>query len=193
MDHSPQEKICLFGGTFDPVHLGHIYIAQAAVKELNLSQVIFLPCRQSPHKIGEQHASGTHRLAMCQLATQNFPWAKIDDFDLTSPPPSYSWRTAQAMQHKYPSAQLYWLMGSDQWDALLNWDQPETLANLVEFIVFSRGTRPKPRQGFRMHAIQGNHPASASAIRHTISGKKTKQWLHPEVNEYIQRHGLYTD
>ena len=112
------QRICLFGGTFDPIHLGHTHIARAAVEQLELDLVLFLPCRQSPHKTDQQHADAKHRLAMCRLATADFPWAEVNDHDLTSPPPSYSWRTAQAMQKNFPLAQLYWLMGTDQWDAL---------------------------------------------------------------------------
>ena len=79
----PPQKICLFGGTFDPIHLGHIHIASMAVEKLGLDRVIFLPCQQSPHKPGQQHADARHRLAMCKLATHAFDWAEVDDHDLS--------------------------------------------------------------------------------------------------------------
>ena len=188
---SSPDKICLFGGTFDPIHLGHTHIATVAVQQLGLDRVIFLPCRQSPHKEGLQPASAEARLSMCQLATEELRWAEVDDMDLTSPPPSYSWRTAEAMAARFSGARLFWLMGTDQWQALPRWSQSERLANLVEFIVFSRGAPPEAQRGFRMHAIDGHHPASASLIRQAPNGSNAQQWLHPKVSHYLESHSLY--
>lgn len=185
------KRICLFGGTFDPIHLGHTHIASAAVEHLQLDKVIFLPCRQSPHKQGRKHAAEKHRLRMCQLATEGLDWATVNDFDLTAPSPCYSWRTAEAMQKQYPEAQLYWLMGTDQWEALPKWNRPDYLAELVEFIVFTRGAPAQERQGFRMHAIEGSHPASATQIRETINTTQHQDWLSRSVSQYIERHHLY--
>lgn len=184
-------RICLFGGTFDPIHLGHIHIAQAAVSKLALDTVIFLPCQQSPHKQNQQHTSAAHRLAMCRLATAPYPWAEVDDYDLTAPPPSYSWRVAETMRARHPGARLFWLMGTDQWDALPRWNRPDHLTSLVEFIVFSRGNPPKAIPGFRLHPLAGNHPASATAIRQSAPQQLKTDWLHPAVAEYIRKHQLY--
>lgn len=184
-------KICLFGGTFDPIHLGHTTIAEAAVRKLKLDQVIFLPCRQSPHKIGQDHASANHRLEMCRLAIQDLDWARVDDHDLVTPPPSYSWLTAEAMATRFPGARLYWLMGTDQWQALPRWTKPDKLASLVEFIVFSRGEPASPRDGYRMHPIHGEHPASATQIRCAPNTPPASDWLHPDVLQYTQTHQLY--
>jgi len=129
-----QERICLFGGTFDPVHLGHSHIAQIAIEKINLDQLIFLPCKQSPHKLGQEQASEKDRLTMCQLAIQNARSTSVDDFDLTAPEPSYSWRTAEYMQKCYPDARLFWLMGTDQWEALPRWNRFEHL--ILSFEIF---------------------------------------------------------
>lgn len=184
-------NICLFGGTFDPIHLGHTHIAEAAVKELGLDQVIFLPCRQSPHKSGQDHADEHHRLEMCRLATKDLDWAVVDDFDLTVPAPSYSWRTAEVMTARFPNARMFWLMGTDQWEALPRWNRPEQLSQLVEFIVFTRGDAPEPRTGYRLHAISGNHPASATKIRNSAAQELKTDWLAPEVSKYIKTNHLY--
>lgn len=186
-----RQNICLFGGTFDPIHLGHTHIAKAAVDELQLDRVIFLPCKQSPHKQGQDHASEHHRLEMCRLATAGFDWAEVDDFDITAPAPSYSWRTAEAMTRRYPEARLFWLMGTDQWQSLPEWDRPEHFASLVECIVFTRGDAPEPMKGYRLHTISGNHPASATAIRKSAATHLHTDWLAPEVRDYIVAHHLY--
>ena len=187
---SPQ-RICLFGGTFDPIHLGHIHIAHAAIESQIAEQIVFLPCRQSPHKQGQQHVSEYHRLKMCELATEDYHWAVTDDFDLTAQEPCYSWRTAEAMQNKYPNSKLYWLMGTDQWDTLPQWNRSDYLAQLVDFIVFERGGPVQQRHGMNMQSIHGNHPASATAIRDGLSGAKHLNWLHPKVLHYISQNSLY--
>ncbi len=189
-----KQKICLFGGTFDPIHLGHTHIAERAITALSLDEIIFLPCRQSPHKVGQNHASEQHRLEMCRLATVDIKSTRVDDYDLTAPSPSYSWRTAEHVQQLYPDAQLFWLMGTDQWQALPRWDRPEHLARLVDFIVFTRGDAPEPRQEFSMHIIQGHHPGSATHIRdhiNTTHFQTVQDWLHPDVLTYIKLHQLY--
>jgi nicotinate-nucleotide adenylyltransferase len=196
-DHQTKDKpagsknICLFGGTFDPIHLGHIHIAKAAVDALDLDKVIFLPCKQSPHKTGVQHAGEQDRLAMCRLATTPYEWAQVDDFDLKATLPCYSWRTAEAMTARYPGARLFWLMGSDQWQALEKWNRPERLAELVEFIVFSRGDVPEPREGYCLHPITGHHPASATLIRASAPENLLSEWLADDVTTYIREHHLY--
>ncbi len=186
-------KIALFGGTFDPVHLGHIHLATLAKDTLDLDEVRFLPCRISPHKTGRQPASGEDRCEMLRIATEDLSWAVVDDFELHQPGPSYSFETAEAMAERFPDARLFWIMGGDQWDSLLKWKHPERLARCVEFIVLARGETPQPREGYRLHVIRGDgHPASATKIRETVSkGETTHPWLHPKVAEWIREKKIY--
>jgi nicotinate-nucleotide adenylyltransferase len=185
-------KIALFGGTFDPVHHGHIHLATLAKEALGLDEVRFLPCRISPHKAGSQPASGEDRCEMLRLATGDLPWAVVDDFELHQPGPSYSFQTAEAMADRFPDARLFWIMGGDQWESLPRWKNPERLAELVEFIVLARGKAPEPRDGYRLHFVHGQHPASATEIRGTIAGgKSTHPWLDTRVADWIDRHSLY--
>ena len=187
-----QRKIALFGGTFDPVHLGHLHLAELAKVMLDLDEVRFLPCRISPHKEGTRPTSGDNRCEMLHLATTDLPWAVIDDFELQQSSPSYSYQTVEAMAARFPGSRLYWIMGGDQWDALPNWKNPKRLAKCVEFIVLARGERPNPRDGYRLHIIQGQHPASATEIRNAISGGETTHpWLNPKVAEWIIEKKIY--
>jgi nicotinate-nucleotide adenylyltransferase len=189
---SALRKIGIFGGTFDPVHLGHVHLATVAKEALALDEVRFLPCRISPHKTGHAPASGEDRLEMLRLATREIPWAVVDDFELTQPDPSYSFLTAEAMAEKFPAARLFWIMGGDQWDALPRWKNPERLAALVEFIVLARGDSPAPRDSYRLHRVDGQHPASATAIREAISnGNASPPWLDPAVARWISEKSLY--
>ena len=186
-----KKKICLIGGTFDPIHLGHTYIAEKCYRELHMDKVIFLPCKQSPHKLNKKNAADHHRLAMCKLATSSFPWAEVDDYDLTAPAPSYSWRTAEIMQQRYPEAELYWLMGTDQWEAILKWNRAEYLATIVNFIVITRSEKPQQIENFSFKQISGSHTASATSIRKKPLSPLAKAWLNPLVNAYIKEHQVY--
>lgn len=192
---TPPRKIGLFGGTFDPVHLGHLHLATLAKDALALDEVRFLPCRISPHKAGTLPASGEHRCEMLRLATRDLPWAVVDDFELHQPEPSYSYETAEAMAGKFPAARLFWIMGGDQWEALHRWKHPQRLAASVEFIVLARGEDfPQPRAGFRLHVVRGGHPASATAVRLALhSGNPTPPWMTPEVLAWVARHRLYAE
>jgi len=186
-------RIALFGGTFDPVHDGHVHLAAVACEALALDQVRFIPCRISPHKSGQQPASADDRLEMLRLALADIPWAVLDTRELTSPEPSYSFLTARSIAAEFPDARLFWIMGADQWQALPHWKEPDTLASLVEFIVLARsGQQPVSRDGYRLHIIHGEHPASATAIREALSvNSNPPAWLHPDVAAWIRKQRLY--
>ncbi len=186
-------KIALFGGTFDPVHLGHVHLADLARKALGLDEVRFLPCRISPHKTGCVPTPVDARLEMLRLATSGLDWAVVDDFDARREGASFSYQTAEAMVVRFPGARLFWIMGGDQWEALPAWAEVARLAAAVEFIVFARGKAPVPREGFRLHGVGGGHPASASAIRKAIAaGEADHPWLLPSVARWIRENRLYT-
>lgn len=185
-------RIALFGGTFDPVHLGHVHLAELAKSALALDEIRFIPCRISPHKTDTTPTSAHDRLEMLRLATHDLPWAVIDDLETLREGPSFSWQTAETMKSRFPNARLFWIMGTDQWDSLTTWAHPERLAACVEFIVFSRGKPPSPRAGYQLHALEATHPASATAIREAIpAGTTHHPWLHPGVSRWIADHGLY--
>ncbi|BCX50380.1 nicotinate-nucleotide adenylyltransferase [Haloferula helveola] len=187
------KKIALFGGSFDPVHLGHLEIARLAVEQAELDRVIFIPCRLSPHKQElTPPASGKDRLEMLRIATDGLPWATVDDFELRSPPPSYSYLTLREMKERFPGVLLHWLMGKDQWDALPTWKESRELAETLTFLVFSRDGAPEPRAGWKMIPLKGTHPASATTIRRELpKGGDSAKWLPHGVLDYILKNGLY--
>jgi len=186
-------KIALFGGTFDPIHQGHIKIAELAKEHLQLDKVIFLPCKQSPHKLDRKTANELHRLEMCQHAIKHIDWAEVHDCDLTSPPPSYSWKTAEYFNHKiYPDAELYWLMGTDQWNSLHKWSRFEHLATLVKFIVCTRGSAKLNKLDFSPDVIKSSHPASSTKIREDLKADREPLWLNNNVREYIYSNNIYS-
>ena len=185
-------RIALFGGTFDPVHQGHLAMAAAARDALKLDWVHYLPCRISPHKLNQSPTPTEHRLEMLELATRNQSWALVNDIETQREGPSYSWMTAEAMKEHMPEARLFWIMGSDQWQALDRWNQPARLAACVEFIVFHRGENPKEREGYKLRPLPAIHPANATDIRAALAkGETLHEWLDPNVADYIEKSGLY--
>lgn len=184
-------RLCLFGGSFDPVHCGHIHIAKAAKKHAELDKVIFLPAACSPFKTDKKTLfDDATRLAMLQQATQDLAWAEVSDLDLTLPPPSWSWRLVEAYRDQYPQADLYWLMGTDQWEQLHRWARFDYLAKHLTFIVYHRDTPPIPRQNIRSIFISGEHPASSSAIRQALQNNTPlpRCWLPAGVEPLALRY-----
>lgn len=182
-------KICLFGGSFDPVHTGHLKIASVAQQTCGLDELVFLPAACSPFKQGQKtHFTDEERLHMLHLATEDMPWASVSDMDLQLPPPSWSWRIAENWHHEHPQAKLYWLMGTDQWEQLHRWARFDYLCKLLHFIVYHRGTAPLPRPGVRSTFIcAGMHAASSSAIREALKNGVTVPtgWLPQAVEEFL--------
>lgn len=187
------KNIAIFGGTFDPVHAGHLDIAQKARNHCALDEVIFIPCRQSPHKMAGPAASDAQRLAMLNLATENLPWASVNSLELKAPPPSYTWKTIETLRAQYPpDTRFHLLIGRDQWESFPRWQRASQLAASLHLIVVGRGGQPSPRPGYEATFIHGEHPASASAIRAQIAQGKTPAWLPEKIARYIQRHQLYS-
>lgn len=187
------KRIALFGGTFDPVHHGHVSMAVTAQRALELDEVCFIPCQISPHKSAKP-TPAHERLEMLRRAVVSIPWASIDSYELERAGPSYSIDTAEHYAALHPKAQLFWILGTDQWAALPRWHRWQDLSRLVEFIVFSREGAPvEPRPAARTHAFQDIHPAAATEIRQRIGSHQEvpTNWLDPAVAEYIKTHQLY--
>lgn len=179
-------KICLFGGSFDPIHSGHLTIAEAAVRECDLDKVIFLPAAQSPFKQGKTHLfSDAQRTELLRLATADLPWAEVSELDLQLPPPSWSWRLVEHFRNTYPAAELCWLLGTDQWQELHRWARFDYLAANLHFIVYHRGEAPQPRKGVVSTFIPGHHPAAATDIRHALTegAPLPDAWMPPAAEQ----------
>lgn len=185
-------RIAFFGGTFDPIHKGHLEVAEKALSILNLDQVIFIPCRRSPHKTNAPKVSDQDRFEMLKLATASLSWAQIEDYELKKAPPSYTSETVLHFKEKHPpQTQHFLIIGYDQWEALPRWKDPEILTRNVEFIVVGRDQQAAPRDSYTAHFIEGDHPASSSQIRKDLAFKRNPQWLPDSVRTYIQEKGLY--
>ena len=203
MDVAPEEvppprrpQHCLFGGSFDPVHRGHLAMAEAARRQAGMERVIFLPCHQSPHKAGRPPLEAEKRLELLEMALDGLPWATLSTFELVRPGPSFSWETATHFSRLLPDVELCWLLGGDQWAALERWSHPEILARLLHFIVLPRAGHPAgPKAGFRATILPDfHHPASATAVRDAAAkgdADTVRALTPPAVAEAILQRGYY--
>lgn len=184
-------RLAIFGGSFDPVHRGHLAMAVAAREALDLQGVVFVPCSVSPFKTSTV-ASGPQRQRMLEIAIgeSGMDWATVSDFELSRPAPSYSWETALHFSKNSPEVQWHWILGTDQWDEIERWAEPGKLRELLHFIVFSRkGAAVRDRPGWRFSGVEFEHPASSTAIRGNFAAHHN--WLTPGVSGYCDVRGIY--
>ncbi len=168
-------------------------MAAQARERCGLDKVLFMPCGVSPHKTNGPVASDEQRCRMLELALDGLEWAELDRTDLEMPKPSWSWRLAEHLKKLHPDDELFWLMGKDQWDALEKWGRWQYLAEFVTFIVYHRGGAPEPRVGVKAVFIEGDEPASSTAVRAAIKrGQKDIPYLAEDVEEYVKDVGLYS-
>lgn len=193
----PRRRIAFFGGSFDPVHLGHLAMARAAVEELGLHRLCFVPAARNPHKKDGPVASGAHRLEMLRLAIGREPRFGIWDAELEREGPSYTLHSVEHIERVYPNSHAFWIIGTDQLEGLPRWYGVQKLVTKVGFILV---TRP----GYQLHwpCIPGLYlypvenpllPISSTEVRgRLMEGAEADDLLAPEVLAYIRRHRLYS-
>ena len=188
-------KLGLYGGSFDPVHLGHLLVAQAALEELALDRLCFVPAAQSPFKPATTPAPAEARLRMLRLALAGWTRCDVDDQEIRRGGTSYSIETVRTCAARFPVAELFYLIGADHVPTLPKWRESEALARLVEFVVIPRpGDAPGPAPApFRLRSLRGwPVQVSSSEIRARLAaGQTVNHLVPPGVAELIRREQLY--
>ena len=134
-----QERIALYGGTFDPVHAGHLEVARRVSKLFEIEKVLFIPAQMAPHKIGRPVTEPIHRYAMLALATQDDPQLSISTFELDAPDRRYTVDTVGHFQRALgDSTELFFIMGADSWSEITTWREWERLLSMTNHIVVTR-------------------------------------------------------
>lgn len=188
-------KLGLFGGSFDPVHLGHQLVAQAACEEFGLARLCFIPAAQSPFKPGSSPAPAKARLQMLRLALAGQSRYEVDAQELTRGGVSYTIDTVRDYRRRFPDAQLFWLIGADHVAKLPLWRDAEELAASVEFLVIPRPGEPSvpfpaPFRGATLRGFPLG--VSSSQIRARVqAGLPVELLTGPGVAEAIRANKLY--
>ena len=192
-------RVGILGGTFNPIHLGHLLIAQDALEQAGLEQVLFIPTAQPPHKPLAGNVSAQHRLRMLKLAIAGNPQFAVDDLEIRRGGKSYSVETLAELQARLPAADFYFIIGADSLVELPQWYQVERLVKLCRFLVFERpGYTAQPMRclaGLRYRSL-ATHPCEISSreIRERLASRRSIRYLVPEpVRRYIERHQLYIE
>jgi nicotinate-nucleotide adenylyltransferase len=186
----PLMRIALYGGTFDPIHHGHLILAREARELLSLDRVLFVPAAQSPFKPGVQSAPAATRLAMIQAATAGEEGLGVDDTEIARGGTSYTIDTVLDVRSRFPGCELFWFIGQDHVRELSKWHRYEELRTLAQFVVFTRHGGAEPPAGFPL--ITRHVDISATDIRTRVARGLSIRYLVPEaVHLLIVQHRLY--
>ncbi len=183
------QSIGLYGGSFDPIHNGHLLLARDAKERLDLQKVVFLPAKISPHKLDRPPSPPESRLELLQAAVAGEPGFEIDGRELQREGPSFTIDTARAYRNENPGTRLYYFIGDDNLADLSTWKEIEELQTLVEFVVLSRTSSPIP---INYPVISRRIEISSTEIRRRIARNLSVRYMCPmSVCELIQKNGLY--
>src|SRR6266849_7886766 len=189
------ERFGLFGGSFDPVHLGHLLMAQAAREELTLTRLFFIPVAQSPFKPERQPTAANERLRLLRLALAGKDWCEIDEQEIIRGGVSYTIETVKECARRYPGAELFYIIGADQLPQLPKWRHAENLARLAQFVIIPRpgetaAAIPPPFRGRDLTGFPLG--VSSSQIRDRVkAGLPICHLVPPAVAEAIRNYRLY--
>lgn len=197
------ERIGVFGGTFDPPHLGHLILASESRKQLHLTRLLWMLTPQSPHKIGNAISKVSDRLEMVHCAIADEPTFELSTLEFDRPAPQYTVDTLEILQRQHPSADLILLIGADSLRGLSTWHRPADLVAACREI----GVMRRPGESIQLSIIEAAIPGVSEKVRFVeapllqissreirrriIEGLEFRYFLHPAVYDYIQSHNLY--
>jgi len=183
----------LFGGSFDPIHLGHLIVGRAVAEELGLSELRFMPTGEQPLKRGRQVAAAGHRTAMVEAAIRGEPGMRVERAEVERPGPSYTVETLRLLRAREPDQEFVVLLGADAVADLDRWHAAAELPQLARVVAFARHGTPHPEHQALHRVVDA--PAveiSSTAIRRRVAAGLSIRYLVPDaVAAYIATEGLY--
>jgi nicotinate-nucleotide adenylyltransferase len=186
------KKIGLFGGTFNPPHIGHLIMASEVYAALDLTEVRFMPNAKAPHKEISTSTTNEQRLQMVELAIQDIPYFNVERFEMERGGVSYTYDTMKAMREREPDVEFFFIIGGDMIDSLHTWYRIDELMELVHFVGVKRpGSDAKTTYNVQMIDVPEIN-LSSTFIRKRLQQKGKLQFLIPAaVEQYIRKEGLY--
>lgn len=196
-------RIGVFGGTFDPIHIGHLMLCQEAYHQLQLNSVYLLPAADPPHKQDRQITPVEHRLAMLQAAIATAQYLHISRIDVDRPGPHYSVDTIKLLQRQFdPQTELFFLIGLDSLRDLHTWHRPEWLLDNCRIVSFERGgihldwaeleqRLPGIRTAVQLLEMPELEISSSNIRQRVAQSQSIRYFVLPETEAYIEAHQLY--
>jgi len=189
------KRIGLFGGTFDPIHYGHLIAAEQARDQMKLDEVWLMPAKIPPHKTRTDIASEQHRLRMVELAVADHPTFRVSDIELQREGPSYTVDTMRAIRQKFPHDDFWFIIGGDMVEMLPKWYRFEELRTMVHFIGLSRSGAQYNQDAVSSYVTFVEMPTiniSSTMIRQRVQEGISIRYLVPDaVERYIKEQRLY--
>jgi nicotinate-nucleotide adenylyltransferase len=199
----PREQIGLFGGTFDPPHLGHLILASEAYSQLELDRLLWILTPEPPHKREQSITPLEHRLAMVKLSIQGNPKFELSRAELDRPGPHYTLDTVELISRQYPDADITPIIGGDSLMDLPKWNRPRELLQACHWV----GVMRRPGEQEDLAVLENDLPGISSKVHYVdaplleiasreirsriMGGKPFQYYLHPAVYDYINDNHLY--
>lgn len=197
-------KIGIMGGTFDPIHNGHLIISEYIREYLNLEQVIFIPAGQPPHKNNNLVTSSSHRFDMTKLAIGSNDYFKISDIEINSKEFSYTFNTIDKLKEEDKNSEFYFIIGADSLFSLEKWYKFSELAKITNFALWERTGYSPDEVLDRIHYLKSKYESnityvegpiieiSSSQIRSRLQSNRSIRYLVPDsVLKYVEKYNLY--
>lgn len=196
-------NIGIFGGSFDPPHLEHVRLAAAAVESLNLDKLFVVPAHTPPHKKDKVLSSDEDRLEMCRIAFNDCPRTEVSDCEIRQGGTSYTYLTCRRFRELYPSAKLFWLVGTDMLRDFPTWRNPEEILSLAALAVCARAEKPgwtekelkdftaRFKTDFAIIRYDGKDVSSTEVRVLAAAGEDVISLVGAKTAEYIRKNRLY--
>ena len=196
-------RIGVFGGSFDPVHIEHVRMAESAIECLQLDKLFVMPAATPPHKKAKKLSLDEDRLAMCRLAISSIEKAEVSNYEIERGGTSYTYLTCQHFKKLYPSAEIFWLVGTDMLRNFPTWKNPEEILSYVTLAVCARNEEPQWlvdekekfyalfKKDFSVISYQGKAVSSTEIRVDVAAGNDVSPFVGERVATYIEKKGLY--
>lgn len=199
-------RIGIFGGTFDPVHVGHLIVAEQCREQADLQEIWFVPSARPPHKLDRAQTPFAHRAEMIRLAIAGHASFRVDELERDRPGPSFTVDTLEELTASHPEHEFHLILGSDCLPDLPSWREPQRIAELASFAIVERPGSPcwprerfleelKPVKEVRVHLVHSPLLEIASRdLRQRVAQARSIRYQVPRAVEcYIETHGLYRE
>lgn len=198
-------RVGILGGSFDPIHNGHLHMALSAQQTYNLDEVWLIPAGHSPNKDESKMTSAVHRLNMCKIAVEEFPTLIASDYEIQRKERSYTYRTLVRLKEEYPTHDFFFIMGADSLDYFDEWVHPEIITSLCTILVIIRDLFSLQDMERKINELKSKFSCSIEIVpceQYDISSTQLRNELKEhkyncsalpaKVIEYIKQNGLYT-